>query len=218
MKKKIEDIITEKKQKKSKKEIIKTITIIFLLFIVFIYASSDTEQENLKLKNDIEVLNTQLLNFTEKSEELNTIENQNEQNQISNLQNTIKELQEKITSLENEKIILDTKIKELEEKNSTLEGDKQNLNSQIEELKKISQTTTSSTQVSTKNSTTSTKSSTKSTPQAQPSTDTNSQMVWVGNTGNKYHYQSCRTLKGNGHQITLQQALSEGREACKVCH
>ncbi|MCI8655402.1 MAG: hypothetical protein HFJ48_06010 [Clostridia bacterium] len=46
----------------------------------------------------------------------------------------------------------------------------------------------------------------------------NSDMVWVGKTGNKYHRQSCRTLKGKGHQITLQQALKEGRQACKVCH
>lgn len=48
--------------------------------------------------------------------------------------------------------------------------------------------------------------------------DTNTEMVWVGDTGTKYHYQSCRTLKGNGHQITLEQALAEGREPCKVCH
>ena len=43
-------------------------------------------------------------------------------------------------------------------------------------------------------------------------------MVWVGETGTKYHIQSCPTLKGKGHQITLQQAQSEGREPCKVCH
>ena len=46
---------------------------------------------------------------------------------------------------------------------------------------------------------------------------TNSQMTWVGDTGDKYHRQNCRTLKGNGHQITMQQALAEGRQACKVC-
>ena len=43
-------------------------------------------------------------------------------------------------------------------------------------------------------------------------------MVWVGETGTKYHYQGCRTLKGKGHQITLQQAQAEGRAPCKVCH
>lgn len=48
--------------------------------------------------------------------------------------------------------------------------------------------------------------------------DTNTDMVWIGDTGTKYHYQSCRTLKGNGHQITLEQALAEGREPCKVCY
>lgn len=44
------------------------------------------------------------------------------------------------------------------------------------------------------------------------------EMVWVGDTGTKYHYQSCSTLKGNGHQITLQQALNEGRQPCQRCH
>lgn len=52
----------------------------------------------------------------------------------------------------------------------------------------------------------------------EPVIDTKSEMVWVGNTGTKYHYENCRTLKGKGHQITLKQALSEGKEACKVCH
>ena len=46
----------------------------------------------------------------------------------------------------------------------------------------------------------------------------NSEMVWVGDSGTKYHNEGCRTLKGKGHQITLQQALAEGREPCKVCH
>ena len=51
-----------------------------------------------------------------------------------------------------------------------------------------------------------------------PSSEDTSEIVWVGESGNKYHTQNCRTLKGAGHQITLQQALSEGRQACKVCH
>lgn len=46
----------------------------------------------------------------------------------------------------------------------------------------------------------------------------NTEMVWVGDSGTKYHHENCRTLKGNKHQITLQQALNEGREPCKVCH
>ena len=51
------------------------------------------------------------------------------------------------------------------------------------------------------------------------SSETNTaEMVWVGNTGTKYHYESCPTLKGNGHQITLQQAINEGRAPCQRCH
>ena len=41
--------------------------------------------------------------------------------------------------------------------------------------------------------------------------------VYVGDTGNKYHRASCSTLKGNGHAISLDKALAEGREACKRC-
>lgn len=44
-----------------------------------------------------------------------------------------------------------------------------------------------------------------------------SQTVYIGETGTKYHRQSCGTLKGNGRPITLDEALAQGREACKVC-
>ena len=44
------------------------------------------------------------------------------------------------------------------------------------------------------------------------------QTVYVGKTGNKYHYQGCRTLKGGGIPISLDEALAQGRTACKVCH
>lgn len=56
------------------------------------------------------------------------------------------------------------------------------------------------------------------TKKQQGNSNYNSQMVWIGDTGTKYHKQSCRTLKGNGHQITMEQALAEGREPCKVCY
>lgn len=61
-------------------------------------------------------------------------------------------------------------------------------------------------------------------PTAEPvvavdnSSNENTTMVWIGETGTKYHEQDCRTLKGKGHQITLDEALSEGRGACGVCY
>lgn len=42
--------------------------------------------------------------------------------------------------------------------------------------------------------------------------------VYIGNTGKKYHYQSCPTLKGNGRAISLDETRSQGRTACKVCY
>lgn len=41
--------------------------------------------------------------------------------------------------------------------------------------------------------------------------------VYIGKTGSKYHRQNCRTLKGNGSAISLSDAKSQGRTACKIC-
>ena len=48
--------------------------------------------------------------------------------------------------------------------------------------------------------------------------DTTEKTVWIGETGTKYHYSNCRTLRGNKYEITLQEALNQGREPCKVCN
>lgn len=53
---------------------------------------------------------------------------------------------------------------------------------------------------------------------AEAEADRQANMVWIGDTGTKYHYQSCRTLRGNKYQITLAEAQAQGRTACKVCH
>lgn len=50
------------------------------------------------------------------------------------------------------------------------------------------------------------------------SSNNNSDTVWIGETGNKYHRQSCPTLKGKGHAISLSEAKAQGREPCKVCY
>ena len=44
-----------------------------------------------------------------------------------------------------------------------------------------------------------------------------SNTVYIGETGDKYHKKSCSTLKGNGRAISLQEALAQGRAACKRC-
>lgn len=115
------------------------------------------------------------------------------ENKINELNSQVNTLNEIIQDNNNQIQNLQDANKLLQEDKNKLENEKNELNSQIEELQKTSSTqTTSSTN--------------------------NSQMVWVGETGTKYHNQGCRTLKGKGHQITMQQALAEGREPCKVCH
>ena len=118
-------------------------------------------------------------------------------------QEQITELENQINTLKSEVEGKNNQITDLQNSKSQLEDENANLASQVDELQKISQNTN----LSSINSS-----------EPQTSTDTNTEMVWVGETGTKYHNQNCRTLKGNGHQITLKQALSEGREPCKVCY
>jgi len=53
----------------------------------------------------------------------------------------------------------------------------------------------------------------------QPSAENNqSQTVYIGATGTKYHRETCRTLKSTKTPISLEEAKAQGREACKVCN
>lgn len=45
----------------------------------------------------------------------------------------------------------------------------------------------------------------------------NENYVYIGKTGSKYHKESCSTLKGNGSAVTLDEAIAQGRTACKRC-
>ena len=55
-------------------------------------------------------------------------------------------------------------------------------------------------------------------PEPTPSTtETTSRTVYVGDTGECYHTEYCRTLKGNKYPMSLDDAIASGRRACKVC-
>lgn len=94
---------------------------------------------------------------------------------------------------------------------------KSTTSSTIEKSTSTSSKKTSSSSSSTSKSTSSKKKNTN-TSSSSTKTSSSSGYVWVGNTGHKYHKQSCGTLKGKGHKITLKEALAEGREPCKVCY
>lgn len=176
--------------------------LVFLMFCVIL--SLLVPKDFTKYQNEIKDLNAQISSLNEKIE--------NNEKQISDLTTSNKSIADENQKLKEEKSTLES------EKNNLI-NEKNELNTKIDQLQKTtasqSQTSTSST-----SSTTSSHSSTSDSKPVSPSTssNTNSEMVWVGETGTKYHIQSCRTLKGKGHQITLQQALSEGKQACKVCH
>lgn len=116
-------------------------------------------------------------------------------------------LNSKISNLETSLSTLEKENKNLKSENTNLKQEKENLETENQKLKvnsSMSQQTILNTATEKETTT--------------PSSEDTSEIVWVGESGNKYHTQNCRTLKGAGHQITLQQALSEGRQACKVCH
>lgn len=52
---------------------------------------------------------------------------------------------------------------------------------------------------------------------APPVVATTSRTVYVGDTGECYHSEYCRTLKGNKYPMSLDDAIASGRRACKVC-
>lgn len=133
-------------------------------------------------------------------------------NDSSKYENQISELNTQIINLNTELESTKKQVSDLQETNKNLEQEKQELESRINETENSKIDTE---QTSSENSEKSTQSTT---PSEISNDDENSQMVWVGDSGTKYHNESCRTLKGNKHQITLQQALAEGREPCKVCH
>lgn len=93
-------------------------------------------------------------------------------------------------------------------------------NSTVEQSNKsenINKKTTTSSKTSTSSSSKSTTTTSKPSNTNISTNDKNSKTVWIGNTGTKYHRESCGTLKGKGHKITLKEAIAEGREPCKVC-
>ncbi len=164
------------------------ISTIIIIFLVFIIFAICSTDT----QTEITKLNNNIDDLQIQLENLKT-ENDNLKQQITNKDSEIENLKSELTNKENT-------IKNFENQVNTLNTNINDLQKQISNSKK--QTTTTSAVATTSNI----------------QSTNNTEMVWVGNTGTKYHKQSCRTLKGNGHQITLQQAQQENREKCKVCY
>ena len=55
-------------------------------------------------------------------------------------------------------------------------------------------------------------------PAEAPATQTSEQVVYITNTGTKYHAAGCRYLKKSSIKTTLDEAKSQGLTACSVCN
>lgn len=129
--------------------------------------------------------------------------------------------QEKMNQLNSKIEYLEKCVEEYEEEIETLKKEKEELKKENKSLSKKEENTEEQEEVTVSNDTAyknTTKKSTETTKKSTKINDDKTEMVWVGETGTKYHKKDCRTLKGKGLQITLKQALQEGREPCKVCH
>jgi competence protein ComEC len=51
-----------------------------------------------------------------------------------------------------------------------------------------------------------------------PSTGNDNTIVYITDTGKKYHTAGCRTLKKSKHAITLKEAKARGYTPCGICH
>ena len=47
--------------------------------------------------------------------------------------------------------------------------------------------------------------------------ESSTEVVYITNTGEKYHKGSCRYLSNSKIEIDLDEAIDKGYEACKVC-
>lgn len=163
-----------------------------------------------------ETLEKQYNELQAKSEETS----QNLEAQIKEKNNKITDNEKRITELQQEEKVneindsiktLEGEKQKLEEEKKTLEGEKQTLTTQIEELKKTSSILTE--RKNAKASTSTSSGVVKTTTQ-----NTNSAIVYVTNTGKKYHKSSCSYLKKSKIQMNLSEAQSEGYTACSRCY
>ena len=199
----------------------KNIAIVILSFILICFIISYPDSTDVtEYTTKIDELNNQINTLASERDSLNAKIEEN-QKQITDLQNANKAVEEERQKLVTEKQELSSKVEELE-KTSSQKSTEANKVSSTNSSSSSNNTTSANSNTTANNSSSSNNSSTNSSSSSKVSTPANTnpqeEMVWVGETGTKYHYQNCRTLKGKGHQITLKQALAEGREPCKVCH
>lgn len=189
--KSLEDAIEENEENKVK--FYKDKNIIISILVVILFWSIITRPNISNYENTINSLNEKIYNYEKNMQETQT--------KLDELQENNKSLEDKTKTFENE-------ANDLKKKNEELKNENENLKKENENLSASTKNKTNNQAIPVA----------QSNPQAKNTyaqQNQNTQMVWIGKTGNKYHRQSCPTLKGNGSQVPLQSVA--GREPCKVC-
>ena len=196
-----EEMQDQKKFFRDTKNII--IIILSILLVVTIGSSSWISQETSTSLIDKEKTIQANLNVIEDLQKEKNLLIQEKQD----LENDNKQLKQEKDNLETDKNKIQQEKQDLETQKSTLELETKNLKNQIEQLKKSS---------TTKNIYSNT-----STQKEQPSTtiyDTNSSIVYVTRTGEKYHKSNCSYLRQSKIEINLSEAKRLGYTPCSRCY
>ena len=198
MEKNIEESVEVPKKKKKFFKDQKNIAIAILSILLLINITSNSSENGANVTTSSDLTSSL-------SEKEATIKVKEEQ--IENLQNTHETLRKEKQDLLTEKERLEQEKQNLENEKSTLAEENKNLNTQIESLKR-----TSSTQSTAQNNNTATSARTTSTQ------DTNSTIVYVTKTGDKYHKANCSYLKKSKIEMTLSNAKAQGYTPCSRCY
>lgn len=216
-KEEVQDAKKSKEQKSFWKDK-KNIAIVVLSFIIvcFLFSSNDTEVN--ELRGQLEEKSSQMteLNKQLDERELQVTNLQDENKKLLESSAQITELQASNETLQSEKETLEGQKSQLEQEKATLQTQNQELNARVEELQRISSSqTTSAKQSSTTVAASTTPSATVSNA---PTGDTNSEMVYITDTGKKYHSGGCSYLRSSKHEISKSSAISQGYTACSRCN
>ena len=196
MEENLDEILEESNDKNKFSKDKKSIAIIILtalLIIIFIGLSQINAETFTKLSSVL----------TSKDEII-----QENQKQIEDLKDEKNTLIQENQNLESEKHQLQCEKHNLEVQKNTLEQENKKLNDQIEQLKKLA---------SNRSGNSNTTNSSSNTQKPIATQNTNSTIVYVTKTGEKYHRGSCSYLWNSKIEINLSYAKSLGYTPCSRC-
>lgn len=177
-----------------------------------LYDKSTNDLSDLNIEN--EELQKQL---SEQKSEIEILIQEN--NSSEKYEKQIEDLQTQVAALAEEKTILNNQISSLTEENSTLQSKVAEYEKTINSLTEASNTNSSKEAPSEDSDSYSSRSeSTNIEPSSDNAASTGGTIVYITNTGSKYHRGSCSYLRQSKIEISKEDAIAQGYEACSRCN